>query len=125
MIQMSQFSLNEARGYQSFDHEVVPILDRICMGLEITPEMFKQAEKRYQSITDYLCENGTSMAPYKPWLYPQGSANLGLTVKPDYDNEFDVDVICQLILANRPTQEAFVSILFECLKQRGMYTLRR
>jgi hypothetical protein len=95
------------------------------MGLEITPEMFKLAEKRYKSITEFLCEQGTSMAPYNPWLYPQGSANLGLTVKPDYDNEFDVDIICQLILANRPTQEAFVNILFERLKQRGIYTLRR
>jgi hypothetical protein len=125
MIQTSQFSLNEARVYQSFDHELVPILDQICRGLEITPKMFEEAEKRYQSITEYLCQPGTSMASYAPWLYPQGSANLGLTVKPDFDNEFDVDVICQLIIGTRPTHEAFVNILFERLKQRGIYTLRR
>jgi hypothetical protein len=88
-------------------------------------EVWTKYARGSKSRPQYLCESGTSMAPYKPWLYPQGSANLGLTVKPDYDNEFDFDVICQLILANRPTQEAFVNILFERLKQRGIYTLRR
>lgn len=125
MIETSRFSLEEARILQSFDNEIVPIMEQLCASLEITPAMFQLAEERYKRITDYLDEPGTSMAKYLPQLYPQGSANLGLTVRLDHDTEFDVDVICQMVVPDRLTQEAFVDILHGRLKERGIYTLRR
>src|SRR4051794_28668622 len=85
-----------ARYNQAFDNQIVGLLDRICVELEITDAMFKLAEERYQSIAQYLDEDESPLRQFRPIIYPQGSINIGTTVKPIGDAEYDVDVICQL-----------------------------
>ena len=71
-----------ARRDQSIDQEIIGLLDRLCKDLEITPAMFALAKERYESIAAYLNEPDSQLLKFKPVIYPQGSINLGTTVKP-------------------------------------------
>jgi hypothetical protein len=113
-----------ARRDQSIDQEIIGILNRLCRDLEITPEMFSLARERYESIAAYLQQADSPLNKFRPDIYPQGSINLGTTVKPRKSDEFDVDVICQLDVAERTPTTAFKQLIFTRLKQRGIYTLR-
>ncbi len=87
--------------------------------------MFELAKERYESIRDYLGEPDSPLAKYKPIVYLQGSARLGLTVRPHNENEFDVDVICQLVVPDGTTQGEFIDLVYDRLKTRGCYTLKK
>jgi hypothetical protein len=117
--------ITSARRLQSFDHEVVGLLDAICAELEITPAMFQLATERYGSIAAYLDDEGSPLHQYHLVIYPQGSGNLQTTVKPIKDLEFDVDVICQLFVHESFPRTAFVDLIYNRLKERGCYKLRR
>src|SRR5205085_1458721 len=107
------------------EQQLVGLLDRICIDLEITDAMFRTAEERYNSIAEYLGGDGSPLAIFHPALYPQGSVNLRTTVIPISDCEFDVDVICQLTVSGGMPQQAFLDLVFNRLNQRGIYTLKR
>jgi hypothetical protein len=92
---------SEARRHQSTDLEAVRLLNRICQELEITPAMFALAKERYESIAAYLQEPDSPLNKFDPQVYPQGSINLGTTIRPIGSNEFDVDVICQFDIFDR------------------------
>ncbi len=113
-----------ARRYQSVDQEIISLLDRLCKDLEITPAVFALAKERYESIAAYLNEPDSPLLKFRPAVYPQGSINLGTTVKPIGSDEFDVDVISQLNVSERTPTTAFKKLIFERLRKRGIYKLR-
>jgi hypothetical protein len=114
-----------AQYLQSFDQEVIGLLDAICAELEITPAMFELAKERYESIAAYLNEEGSPFRQYDLTIYPHGSTNLETTVKPINGAEHDVDVICRLLVQETCPQTAFLDMVYDRLKQRGCYTLKR
>jgi Second Messenger Oligonucleotide or Dinucleotide Synthetase domain len=122
---ITTFDESQARQHQSLDYEIVGLLDRICRNLEITEAMSRLAEERYISIAHYLEEKDSSLAVHRPVIYPQGSAKIETTVKPIGENEFDVDVICQLLLSERTSQTDFLNLLYDRLAARKCYTLKR
>jgi hypothetical protein len=113
----------EARRHQSTDLEAVRLLNRICQQLEITPAMFALAKERYESIAAYLQAPDSPLRKFDPQVYPQGSINLGTTVRPIGSNEFDVDVICQFAAADRTLVTAFKDGILKRLSARGIYKL--
>ena len=114
-----------AQYLQSFDQEVIGLLDAICAEPEITPKMFQLAKDRYESIAAYLNEEGSPLRQFYITIYPHGSTNLETTVKPINGAEHDVDVICRLVVQETCPQTAFLDLVYNRLKQRGCYTLRR
>lgn len=114
-----------AQYLQSFDQEVIGLLDAICAELEITPAMFQLAKERYESIAAYLNEEGSPLRKFYITIYPHGSTNLETTVKPINGIEHDVDVICHMLVPESERQTAFLDLVYNRLKQRGCYTLKR
>ena len=114
-----------AQYLQSFDQEIIGLLDAICAELEISPAMFQLAKERYDSIAAYLNEGGSPLRRFYITIYPHGSTNLETTVKPINGAEHDVDVICHLLVNETCPQTAFLDMVYNRLKQRGCYTLER
>lgn len=73
------------------------LLNRIVAAVQLTPEQHRQAEKQYLEIGEWLAAPGTSLAPYSPDIFPQGSMLTRTTVRPisieGEDIEFDIDVV--------------------------------
>jgi hypothetical protein len=74
------------------------LLDRVCERLQINPSQQKQAEERYKSVGEWLSANDSGLAIASPIIYPQGSLRIGTTVKPLNDQDYDLDIVCELSL---------------------------
>ncbi|CCH03571.1 hypothetical protein FAES_pFAES01077 (plasmid) [Fibrella aestuarina BUZ 2] len=89
------------------------ILTRITELLDITPAQYEKAVSHYKAVGKWLDAPGSSLALYKPIIYPQGSFRYGTVIKPLTDEEeFDVDLVCRLLinkrLVNQQTLKAMV-----------------
>lgn len=69
------------------------ILENIANEISITKSMIDKAERSYTAVGEYL-QNGIE---YDLRITPQGSMNLGTTIKPVSDNDdYDIDLVCLL-----------------------------
>ncbi len=71
-------------------------LARVCVLSELTPTQFRNVEEKYRAVGDWIAADGSSLAVFAPEVYPQGSMLLGTTVRPYGQNEYDLDLVCQL-----------------------------
>ncbi len=55
-------------------------------------------ERAYEAVGDWLNREGSSLAPYRPEVYAQGSFALGTAIRPLDDCDYDVDAVCELAI---------------------------
>ena len=73
------------------------ILELICDRLQITPTQHVLAEEKYRAVGSWLRAKESPLYRYEPAIYPQGSFRIGTTVRPIGREEYDVDLVCQLL----------------------------
>ena len=86
------------------------IIDEIAKQIDITEEMFVNAEMHYNELGHYL-ENSLKSSVN---IYPQGSFMLGTVIKPyrnGKDVDYDIDLVCEF------SNKSQTSILPEKLKK--------
>lgn len=69
-------------------------LIKIIEAVDISPTMYSNAVKKYESLAGYLESHGLNAD-----FYPQGSFALGTVIRPyakDNDKSYDLDFICQV-----------------------------
>jgi hypothetical protein len=74
------------------------LLARAAASLQLTKTQYELAVQRYETIGKWLSVPGTSVAKFKPGIYPQGSLRIGTTVRPIGHNEYDLDLVCLMDL---------------------------
>jgi len=72
------------------------LLHRICVDLQLSPTDHKLAVDHYKAIGEYLHAKDSPIAKYDPDIYPQGSLRIGTTVKPRGQQEYDLDLVCEM-----------------------------
>jgi len=90
--------------------QFVGFLETICQELEITESQYKEAQRRYETIGNWLSESDDYRLILSQ-IYPQGSIKLGTTVKPISHDEFDVDLVYHLKMVNGATSPSAVNKL--------------
>lgn len=78
------------------------ILEEIAKSLDISPSDFLKAQKRYDSVGEWIID-GYNAGDYpnslcEPEVFLQGSMRLGTAVRPFRDGkdaDFDIDLVCQ------------------------------
>ena len=84
------------------------VLKRILEKIELPDGAYEKAEKRYQDIGEWLHRPDSTCAEYDPHVFSQGSFRLGTAIKPDSDDEYDLDMGCNLrdgLIKSMITQE--------------------
>ena len=81
---------------ESFTLLLDDLLHRIGGTLQITPTMHELAEKHYLSVGKWLEAPESPVAVYQPGIYPQGSLRIGTTVRPRGQDEYDLDLVCEV-----------------------------
>lgn len=71
-------------------------LDDLVEQISLPPSIGDRAKKHYEAIGNWMEDDGSSLAPYKPLIYPQGSIALGTAIRPLKGDEHDVDAVCLL-----------------------------
>lgn len=72
------------------------LLNGIGVKLQISPTAHDEAHKRYKTIAEWLKAADSPLAKFSPDIYSQGSLRIGTTVKPKGEDEYDVDLVCEL-----------------------------
>jgi hypothetical protein len=96
------------------------ILEEIAATLRLTPTQFECAEAAYGAVTEWLAADDSALAPYRPALYPQGSAALRTNNRPVGRNDHDVDVVCQLRVTGWDAMRVYDAI-HQRLADHGVY----
>ena len=69
------------------------ILRKIVAEISITPAMIERAVRSYEAVGKWIGEG----IDYDTRISPQGSMNLGTTIKPISDkDDYDIDLVCLL-----------------------------
>lgn len=67
--------------------------------LDVPPSRYEEADKRYKSVGDWLGRKESSLLPFSPEVYVQGSFRLGTPIKPVTEHgHYDIDLVCELNL---------------------------
>lgn len=82
--------------FKSFYGQLDDLLHRICGKLQITKTQHAEVEAHYTAVSDWLAEDEDLFDGADIQIYPQGSLRLGTTVKPLSDQEFDLDLVCEV-----------------------------
>lgn len=72
------------------------ILHEIGRTLQLTSAQYDRARSAYNAVGEWLARDESPLAMYGPQIYPQGSMALRTTVRPLHDDEFDLDLVCEL-----------------------------
>ena len=75
--------------------------------LEVPESRYEEARRRYKSVGEWLGRPNSTLRPYSPEVYVQGSFRLGTPIRPvNEDDHYDIDLVCELRLGkNRVTQQ--------------------
>ena len=96
------------------------LLAQVARALQLTSEQYRLAEEHYKAVARWLAATGSPLAPYQPWIYPQGSMALETTVRPLGRDEYDLDLVCEMQPTGMPAIWVYDNV-FERLKANGQY----
>ncbi len=77
-------------------------LDNLAAELDVSPERYEEAERRYKSVGEWLGRDASTLRDLDPEVYVQGSFRQGTPVRPINGTEhYDIDLICELKAAGK------------------------
>jgi hypothetical protein len=96
-----------ARNRYQTGHYLGSLLEMACQELELPVSARDRAVQAYGAVGKHL-DADPNLQHFKPLIYSQGSIALGTTVKPLSGDEFDVDLVCQLVHGDRSLSQRSV-----------------
>ncbi len=84
--------MNDTRNQQ----HVSQILEDLADTIDVSQSKYEEAKRHYKAVGEWLRDENSELAPFKPQIYAQGSFALGTAVRPLGDDEYDVDAVCLL-----------------------------
>lgn len=83
----------------TFKDSLNQLLRKLGEELDIPDHIYEDAVLKYEQVGEWLNDEESSLHPYNPEIFPQGSMRLGTTVRPvDDDGEYDIDLVCHLTI---------------------------
>lgn len=99
------------------------IIEELGVNLDISETQHNAAVASYQAVGNWLSDEGSLLAPYKPQIKPQGSFLLGTVIKPINPNDdIDIDLVCKLTgKKTNWTQKDLKKIVGDRLRENETY----
>lgn len=72
------------------------VLRTILDKIELPNSAYEKAEKRYKDLGGWLHRQESTCVNFDPHVFPQGSFRLGTAIRPDDEEEYDLDMGCNL-----------------------------
>ncbi len=73
------------------------IFEELSNNLDISETQHNNAVKSYQAVGNWLAQEDSILAKYKPQILTQGSFLLGTVIQPINDtDDIDIDLVCEL-----------------------------
>ncbi|MBN2093353.1 nucleotidyltransferase [candidate division KSB1 bacterium] len=101
--------------------ELEKILEAITEELDIPDSKYEDATKKYKTVDDWLRRSTSTLFPYKPKIFAQGSFRLGTCIKPLGQDEYDIDLVCKLQIKPNSNQKDIYNLIGDRLKENEIY----
>ena len=72
------------------------VLYNILDKIELPDSAYEKAEKRYKDLGDWLHRPESTCGNFDPHVFSQGSFRLGTAIRPDSEEQYDLDMGCNL-----------------------------
>jgi hypothetical protein len=72
------------------------VLNTILEKIELPDSAYEKAEKRYKDLGDWLHRPESTCVNFDPHVFSQGSFRLGTAIRPDSEEQYDLDMGCNL-----------------------------
>lgn len=94
------------------------------MKLQLTDAQQRLAHERAAGVAAWLSAPDSPLARYFPEVFPQGSMRHGTTVRPKNQVEYDLDLVCLLLLAadDPMTPEELYELVYDRLAAHPAYS---
>lgn len=95
------------------------VLEKILEKIELPDRAYELAEKRYVDIGNWFHRPESTCVNFDPHVFSQGSLRLGTANRPENEEEFDLDMGCnlrQLLKKDLITQEQLKALVGKELK---------
>ncbi len=79
----------------SAEEQLAALLTGAIAQLDISPDMYRQAVAKYQSVARFLGA-GDEQEDRDLLIYPQGSFRLGTVIRPAPDSDYDIDLVLRV-----------------------------
>lgn len=103
------------------------ILEKILDAIELPDSAYEKAERRYKDLGEWLHRDESKCSKFEPKISPQGSFRLGTANRPLKQEQYDLDMSCNLqagITKETATQEQLKQLVGDDLeayrKARGI-----
>jgi len=96
------------------------LLVRICVGLQLTKTQYEAAVQHYTAVGEWLGAVESPLARHRPKIFPQGSLRIGTTVRPLGREEYDLDLVCRLDIAETTDPVAVLRAVERRLRENGV-----
>lgn len=74
------------------------IIEQILQDIDLPYEVKQKAKGRYEDLGEWLNRDESTIADYRPYIFPQGSFLLQTTIRPvKKDGEYDLDIGCKFL----------------------------
>jgi hypothetical protein len=93
-------------------------------ALDLTPTQYEDAVQKYQSVGAWLNKPDSLLVAANPMVFPQGSIAIGTATKPVRRDEFDLDLVCQLQIADRISPAQLKRAIGQRLRENAVYRER-
>ena len=101
------------------------LLNRLLIAgakeLDLTPTQHARAVGHYEAVGEYLAERGSPLERYSLVVFAQGSMAIGTATKPVGRDEFDLDLMCRLLIQSRANPAEVKRIVGERLRDHDTY----
>lgn len=95
-------------------------LQTIAKKLDVDQTRFDKAVKSYEAVGEWLEASNSSLLPYAPQIYSQGSFLLGTVVKP-IEGDYDLDFVCLLKKGEGLLSKNVFQMVGDRLKENSTY----
>lgn len=103
-----------------FKSDLDYLLAEVARALQLTPEQYALAVKHYIAVGEWLAAPDSPIARYRPWIYAQGSMALETTVRPRSHEEYDLDLVCQMLTTGLSAMDVY-RLVYNRLDAHGVY----
>ena len=92
------------------------LLADVAIRIQLSRTDYDKAVRRYETISEWIERDGSPLVDLVTLFYPQGSMAIGATTAARGTDEFDIDVVAQLLLAENVSPSIALDMLYEAVR---------
>ena len=97
------------------------LFEAMAEELDIPDSKYEDAKKKYDAVGEWLGQPDSNLSVFMPKIFTQGSIRLGTCVRPLGQDEYDIDLVCKLIIDSNINQKDVYNLVGRRLQKNGHY----